>query len=45
MDNILNCGGWFMVAAGLATAGVLVLAGAALVKYLFSSRRAETPSW
>ena len=43
MDNILNCGGgsWFMIAAGIATYGVLALAGAALVKYLFFSRRTE----
>src|SRR5262249_15664627 len=37
MESVLNCGtgGWFMIAAGIATYGVLALAGAALVKYLF----------
>ena len=37
MDGLLSCseGGWFMIAAGIATYGVLGLAGAALVKYLF----------
>jgi len=43
MDSVLNCGtgGWFMIAAGVATYGVLALAGAALVKYLLFSRRTE----
>ena len=37
MDSVLNCGadGWLMIAAGIVTYGVLALAGAALVKYLF----------
>ena len=37
MDSILNCGAgsWLMIAAGIVTYGVLGLAGAALVKYLF----------
>ena len=36
MDSVLNCGtgGWFMIAAGVATYGVLALAGAALIKSL-----------
>ena len=39
MDNLLNCGtgGWLMLAGGIVTYGVLILAGAALVKHLFSS--------
>ena len=34
---MMNCvsGGWLMMAGGLLTYGVLALAGAALVKYLF----------
>ena len=41
MDSILNCtnGGWFMIAAGIATYGLLALAGAALVRYLFFTKR------
>ena len=37
MANLLNCGsgGWFMITAGIATYGLLALAGAALIKYLF----------
>ena len=37
MDSILNCGAdsWLMIAAGIATYGLVALAGAALVKYLF----------
>lgn len=37
MDSMLNCGvgGWLMVAGGVLAYGVLALAGAALVKYLF----------
>ena len=45
MDSVLNCteGGWFMIAAGVATYGVLGLAGAALIKYLFfTNQRSAT---
>ena len=37
INSILSCtnGGWFMIAAGIATYGLMALAGAALVKYLF----------
>ena len=37
MIDTLTCGanGWLMLAAGVLTYGTLVLAGAALVKYLF----------
>ena len=43
MDSVLNCGsdGWFMVVSGLAIYGVLALAGAALVKYLFLAGHGE----
>jgi len=36
MDSVLNCGanGWLMLAVGVVTYGTLVLAGAALIKYL-----------
>jgi hypothetical protein len=41
MDSVLNCGAgtWFMIAAAIATYGVLALAGAALIKYLFFANR------
>lgn len=41
MDTVLNCGvnGWLMLAAGVLTYGMLALAGAALVKYLFFDDR------
>lgn len=41
MDSVLNCAGngWLMVVSGIAFYGVLALAGAALVKYLFSTGR------
>jgi hypothetical protein len=41
MESMLNCGadGWLMIAGGLVTSGVLILAGAALIKYLFSAER------
>jgi hypothetical protein len=44
IDSVLSCsnGGWFMIAAGTATYGVLALAGAALVKFLFFSSRRST---
>ena len=37
MDSLLNCGAGapLMIAAGVVTFGLLALAGAALVKYLF----------
>ena len=40
-DTLLNCGanGWLMIAGGVVTYGVLALAGAALVRHLFFSRR------
>ena len=39
MDGILNCGttGWLMLAGSVVTFTVLGLAGAALIKYLFSA--------
>jgi hypothetical protein len=41
MDSVLYCGsgGWFMNAAGVATYGLMALAGAALIKYLFFANR------
>jgi hypothetical protein len=41
MESVLNCStnGWLMLAGGLVTYGVLILAGAALIKYLFSAER------
>jgi hypothetical protein len=41
MDSVLNCssGGWFMIAAGIASYGLLALGGAALIKYLIFSNR------
>jgi len=41
---MMNCvsGGWLMMAGGLLTYGVLVLASAALVKYLFFTGRSTT---
>ena len=44
MDSVLSCteGGWFMIAAGITFYGVLALAGAALVKYLFFENRNST---
>jgi hypothetical protein len=41
MDSVLNCGtnGWLMIAAGVLTYGLLALAGAALLKYLFFANR------
>ncbi len=41
MDTLLNYGtdGWLMIAGGVATYGVLLLASAALIKYLFSANR------
>lgn len=44
MDSVLNCGGagWLMAAGGLVTYGVLALAGASLLKYLFFTGRSST---
>jgi len=41
MGEFLNCGtsGWLMIAGGAVAYGVLALAGAALIKYLFSTNR------
>ena len=41
---MMNCvsSGWLMMAGGLVTYGVLALAGAALVKYLFFARSSTT---
>ena len=43
MESVLNCGanGWLMTAGGIVTYGVLILAGAALIKYLFSAERSH----
>jgi hypothetical protein len=39
MDSVLNCGadGWVMIAGAVVMYGVLALAGAALIKYLFTN--------
>jgi hypothetical protein len=41
MDSVLNCtgDGWLMAAGVTLTYGVLALAGAALIKYLFVGER------
>jgi len=44
MDRNCGTGGWFMIAAGIATYGVLALAGAALAKYFFFTNRGSTPT-
>jgi len=46
MNSALTCGadGWLMIASGVVTYGVLLLAGAALIKFLFSATRSQTPS-
>jgi hypothetical protein len=43
MESMLNYGanGWLMIAGGLVTYGVLILTGAALIKYLFSAERSH----
>jgi len=43
MDSVLDCGanGWLMIAGGVVTYGVLALAGAALIKYLFFAGRSS----
>jgi len=44
MDSVLNCGadGWVMIAGAVVMYGVLALAGAALIKYLFFANRGST---
>ena len=44
MNSMAECGshGWLMIAGGVLFYGVLGLAGAALVKYLFFEGRART---
>ena len=46
MDSVLNCGtgGWFMTIAGIVTYGLLGLASAALIKYLFFTTHGSTPN-
>ena len=41
MDSVLNCGTheWLAIASVVLIYGVLILGSAALVKYLFSTRR------
>jgi len=39
MDQMANCAGWLMVASGITTFAVLILTGAAAVKYLFFADR------
>jgi len=43
MDTVLNCGanGWLMIAGGIVTYGVLLLAGTVLIKYVFSADRSR----
>lgn len=42
-ESLLNCGhdGWFMIAGGALTFGVLALAATALVKYIFFANRSH----
>jgi hypothetical protein len=42
-DALLNCGtgGWFMLASGVVTIGLLALAATALVKYIFFANRSR----
>jgi hypothetical protein len=44
MNSMAECGshGWFMIAGSVLLYGVLGLAGAALVKYLFFEGRSRT---
>lgn len=44
MNSVLACGGneWLMIAGVVVTYGVLALAGAALIKYLFLTKRSTT---
>jgi hypothetical protein len=43
MESVLNCGAntWLMIAGGIVTYGVLILAGVALIKYVFSVERSH----
>jgi hypothetical protein len=43
MNGVLECSsnGWLMIASGVAIYGLLALAGAALVKYLFFGSRSS----
>ena len=43
-DGVMNCaaGGWWMVGSHVVALVVLILAGAALVKYLFSGGRRQS---
>jgi hypothetical protein len=46
MHNMMDCGavGWLMMAGAALKYAVLLLAGAALIKYLFFASRREGPS-
>ena len=46
LDTVLNCSphAWPMIAGGVLTFGVLALAGAALIKYLFFANRSRAAS-
>ena len=39
MEQMTNCSGWLMVASGITTFAVLILGGAAAIKYLFFADR------
>ena len=41
MNGMMNCG-WLMITGGVVVYGVLILAGAALIKYLFAANRGST---
>jgi hypothetical protein len=45
MQSMMDCGavGWLMIAGGVLKYAVLLLAGAALIKYLFFASRREGP--
>ncbi|MFM9848053.1 MAG: hypothetical protein ACKVP3_12940 [Hyphomicrobiaceae bacterium] len=45
METVLNCGphGWAMIASAAFAYGLLALAGAALIKYIFFAKPAATP--
>ena len=40
VNGMMNCG-WLMIAGGVVVYGVLILAGAALVKYLFFGDKSD----
>jgi hypothetical protein len=46
MESVLDCGtnGWLMIAGGVLTYGVLIMAGAALIKYLCVAERNHAAS-